>query len=480
MPQAGMEIELNTMPSGKSDNTNSTNSTITSLEIEYENESNIPSDANGGTASKSRKKNGYTSMAFTNSFASDGTDGKKKSLEMGNDEEPSRAIIHGALWIAQVIFGCSAVVGTIGLPSFHPLTFALYRESSATFILLTVAHFTSLYCGRPEGILSGSRKDLPMILLAGTGIFASQACYIIGIKLSSAVAASVWQPTQPVFTSAVCMLLGWEPYNGIRVMGILIAFIGCAVMVMGGGGGGGEAIGGAAVDEGEFANFIGQIAFLLGCLGSSVYVLASKCIIKTGRYECIAVTAWSYTTASIMMAALSWMMSWSRGVSHFLCRDCDLDHLWQVPRSAIPAIAFFVIMTSTVSYGLITWANKYATGTLVIGYTVMQPVASAIMIQLLISFGLYQSCNITDLTRFLQEGISKTCLDQPDIYTAMGALGVFLGLFLIVKTEPDTEDTKSEDETTQIEGESLLESEEDTSRYIYDDDDDLASLEGQK
>eukprot|EP00979_Chaetoceros_neogracilis_P010804 scaffold2604_cov221-Chaetoceros_neogracile.AAC.2 len=370
--------------------------------------------------------------------------GKQSQLKY---DMPPSYLIHGALCAAQVIFGISAVVGTIGLPSFHPLTFALVRESFASLVLLAVAHAVSLKKGRKGGIFSGSLKDFKKFFVCGIGLFGSQAFFIIGIKLSSAVAASVWQPTQPIFTAAVCMVLGWEPFSFVRCVGILVAFFGCAIMVLGGGGSAGESIGGEGVDNGAFAQLVGQFSFFLNCCGAALYVLSSKRIIKTERYESVAVTAWSYAIASVLMLIFAVLMSLSEGISTFLCSDCTRS-IWHVPPSAIPAMIFFIIMTSSVSYGLITWANKYASGTMVIGYTVIQPVASAIVIQSLVSFGLYEGCKSV-ARRFLEDeedGVEKACLDMPDMFTAIGSIGVFFGLVAIICTEPKEEDIDMEEE----------------------------------
>ncbi len=343
---------------------------------------------------------------------------------------PNKFFVYSALISAQVIFGISAVVGTIGLPSFHPLTFAIVRESNATIILLLTAHIVSVVAGRKGGLFSGSlTKDWKLILISGLGIFMSQAFYIVGIKLSSAVAASVWQPSQPIITAAVCMVLGWEPFNLHRVLGILVAFLGCSIMVLGGGAATGESLGGGGAEiSNAFSSLMGQVCFLVNCCGLTLYVLTSKRVIATGRYESVTVTAWSYLTATFMMGILALLTSLSETISFFLCSDCE-DGVWNVPSSAIPALAWYILMTSSTAYGLITWANKYASGTLVIGYTVLQPMASALLIQLLVSFGLYESCSGAEGGRFLflDRLMSEVCLDEPDRYTAFGAVGVITG-----------------------------------------------------
>ena len=222
-----------------------------------------------------------------------------------------------------------------------------------------------------------------------------------------------------------------------RVFGILLAFFGCSVMVLGGSGTAtGESLGGDAEQiNGAFSNMMGQVSFFVNCLGSSLYVLASKKVLATGRYESITVTAWSYLTATFMMGIFALVMSMSETLSSFLCSDCE-DGIWHVPSSAIPALVWYVLMTSSTAYGLITWANKYASGTLVIGYTVLQPMASAILIQVLITFGVNESCSMIEgmieggrsfLRERLMGEIVEPCLDEPDRYTAIGALGVMAG-----------------------------------------------------
>lgn len=371
---------------------------------------------------------------------------------------PSKLRIHGALATVQVIFGISAVVGSIGLPRFHPLTFALYRETSAAILLSSAAHVASVRAGRSGGLLSGSCVDFPIILMCGFGIFASQACYITGIKLSGAIAASVWQPSQPIITAAICMLLQWEPYNSIRVFGVIIAFFGCTAMVIGGGEDSSSSTSGEygpSNTTSGFSNLIGQVFFFVNCLGSSAYVILSKRVLNTGRYESLAVTAWGYLIAASLMAISSSTLSISKKATNLLCSDCG-ENIWSVPKSAIPAMVWFVIMTSSSAYALMTWATKYATGTMVIGYAVIQPVASAILIQALISFGLYRGCG-SPMDNAEKEDL---CLDEPDRYTVMGALGVFMGLFIVIWTEPSENglNTSTDGEEDTMNGSSEVES----------------------
>eukprot|EP00957_Ditylum_brightwellii_P024557 1854137-Ditylum_brightwellii.AAC.1 len=397
-------------------------------------------------------------------------------------------IAHAALLLANFIFGSGSVVGTLGLPSFHPLTFALIRESFAAVLLLAAAEIitrrnnnnnkSKYACTLPQP------SDIPALALCGSGIFASQAFFVVGIKLSqNAVAGSVWQPSQPIFTAAICMMMRWEPFSLSRLSGILLAFLGCAGMIVygrGEGSQGGSEYGTAETNEGTdmIKVVAGQACFFINCLGSSIYVLACKNL--TNQYHSISITAWSYTFAALLMAIFAFVCSMSTSATIFLCNDCEPGQVWNVPSSAVPALAFFIVMQSSIAYGLVTWATKrIVTGTLVTGYTVLQPVTSALLTEALIVTGSYAACGVengieekmmrvlnsilgdTSSNEIYRERLeydlsnewnseqllngegenitsNKACLQPPNASTLVAALAVFAGLFIIVRTEPET------------------------------------------
>ena len=61
---------------------------------------------------------------------------------------------------------------------------------------------------------------------AGFCLYCSQAFFIVGEKLSSAVIGSAWQPAQPIMTTIIAVSLGWEPLTHYKSAGILFAFCG--------------------------------------------------------------------------------------------------------------------------------------------------------------------------------------------------------------------------------------------------------------
>ena len=139
------------------------------------------------------------------------------SAEAGRERPPSVWRVHAALITTQCIFGGGSVVGHLGVSKFNPMVFALIRETSAGVLLL-------LYALHRDGIRAPKRRDIPLFLACGLFIFANQACFIVGDKLAGAVLASAWQPTQPVFTLAISLCLGWESFTLGKAVGIARAY----------------------------------------------------------------------------------------------------------------------------------------------------------------------------------------------------------------------------------------------------------------
>lgn len=42
--------------------------------------------------------------------------------------------------------------------------------------------------------------------------------------------AAMWQPTQPIFTATIALLIGWERFSVLKLLGILVATAGAMFM----------------------------------------------------------------------------------------------------------------------------------------------------------------------------------------------------------------------------------------------------------
>ena len=172
------------------------------------------------------------------------------------------------------------------------------------------------------------------------------------------------------------------------------------------------------------------------CLCTSLYVILSKPALQ--RYPPLFVTAWSYNVASVIMAVVAWSVAQSpTWIKLLICPDCQ--SFWIIPPGAYFALFYFIVFNSVIAYAMLTWANQFVTGTLVMGYTVLQPVTTATLTVALLATHTFPSC----LERQQIHGDNAThhagaCLEPPGMGTLLGMVSVFAGLFLVVSTEPSS------------------------------------------
>ena len=207
---------------------------------------------------------------------------------------PSVFRVHAALITGQLMFGGGSVVGKLGVAAFNPLMFALIREvrmpahyshmflephpisdwncctgttDERSFLRLpfqvVAGALLLLWAFYKDGRQQPRARDAFLFIGCGLFIFMNQACFIVGDKLVGAIIGSAWQPTQPVFTLIISILLGWEQLTLGKTAGITLSFSGAAFMVLYG-----KDFG--AKDAGSL--IAGNILFFANCLGACIYL----------------------------------------------------------------------------------------------------------------------------------------------------------------------------------------------------------------
>ena len=139
---------------------------------------------------------------------------------------PSFLTANLAQALVNVLFGSSSVAAAIGLSDkVDPLSFGLLRVGFACvgIVIMALANGDSVFATRD------ALKLAAMSLLLWT----SEIMDLTGVQLAGSIAASIWQPSQPIFALVITAVLGTERLTLARVAGIALAFAGCAVMVKG-------------------------------------------------------------------------------------------------------------------------------------------------------------------------------------------------------------------------------------------------------
>jgi len=320
--------------------------------------------------------------------------------------QPPAVVVHGALIGAQLCFGVGSIVGKFGISGTNPVLFALIREGLAGPILCLCAFWMT------KTILP-RKEDLLRLILCGLCIFINQFGYIVGLKLSDPVSAAAWQPSQPIWTVLIVCLIGMEDWSVRKVLGVVLSVAGAVFMVVYGSSAQGN------------SGWEGHIFFFFNCMGTSLYVILSKPLCRSGTYKAVSITAWSYIVASLTMLPTVLIFNAIPTLTNFICTDKDpavqqtcVEGKWDVPASMIWPLAYWILFNSILAYFLMTWGNQFAPASAVSGYTVLQPFTSEALCALLIAVA-------------GSSWADKYNLEKPGLQF-LGAIAIVLGLAVLL------------------------------------------------
>ncbi|CAL8470768.1 g10310 [Coccomyxa elongata] len=266
---------------------------------------------------------------------------------------------------------------------FHPIIYAFLREVSAGPIMCAMAWFST-------GLLP-KRVDLVRVMALGLCLYFNQLFYIVGIDMSGVVVATCMQPTIPVFTAMIAVLLNLEAGSLQKFIGITLAVGGSICMVLGGVGGHHTAA------EGRHL-MLGNMFLLLNTLAMACYYLSAKQLVA--KYPAICVAAWSYVTAALCMGATALLFVEQSG--------------WEVPRQLWGPLVYWIFICSVIGYYVVTWATQFLPASQVASFQCLQPMVGTVL-------------------AFAVLG------EEPSIWD-LGAVGVFAGLLLVVYDKKDAKE----------------------------------------
>ena len=310
--------------------------------------------------------------------------------------------LYAALLLIQLNFAIGAVVAALALPKTEPLTFALIREVCAAILLTAYA----VQQGAPAVPPRGSRGLMARL---GACACATQVLAIVGLKLSAdPTAFALWQPAQPVAVAGVSILLRWDRPDAGRVVGVVLATLGCYTAAKTRGGAGLAAHG----------------CFALAAAAGAAYQLVSKP--ATRRHAPVAVAAWAYSYAAVG-TALSAAALWACGVS--LCPECS--SFYSVPLEAWPALAWWIICSTCVNYALMMWCVKRSSPTLVSAASALQPPLTAVCALIAIA--------VTSGAAACGTGGDR-CVAAPTIRDGVAAALIVCGVLAVARSEPPPAD----------------------------------------
>jgi drug/metabolite transporter (DMT)-like permease len=273
---------------------------------------------------------------------------------------PGRPAIAAATGILVVVWAVNFIAAKIGLRYLPPLAMASFRVVLAGAVMVPV-YFSCLRL-KPFAEAADLRRrgfalgDFWTFLYLGFfGVTMNQMCFTIGLYFTHVSHSALIVGLGPIYILLLAVLFRLERPNGRKVMGMLIALAGIAVLASENG------------ISGRSASIEGDAITMAGSIGFAVYVVLGKRVAE--QYDTLTMTAFNHFAGALLVlpAALHeiWALSSAR--------------LWHQPWRAWAAVVYMAVFSSALAYVFYFWLLRYLEASQLAAFTYLLPVLATIL-----------------------------------------------------------------------------------------------------
>ena len=257
-------------------------------------------------------------------------------IESSTGRAPSRPVIAASIGVLVVVWAGNFIAAKTGLLYLAPLAMASFRVVLAGLVMIPVY----FYCLRLGAFAEAAELRRPgfvardfwtFFYLGFFGVTVNQMCFTIGLHFTSVSHSAVIVGLSPIYILVLAVLFRLERATGHKVVGMLVALAGVAVL---------------ASENGMTAHspsIEGDAITMAGSLGFAVYGVLGKRV--AGRYDTLTVTAFTHFAGALIVLPLAI----AEGRALYVAGH------WEQPWSVWVALLYMAVFSSALAYVFYFW-----------------------------------------------------------------------------------------------------------------------------
>ena len=273
---------------------------------------------------------------------------------------PSRPAIASGIGILVVVWAVNFIAAKIGLLYLPPLAMASFRVVLAGVVMIPV-YFS---CSKLKAFAEAAelrrrgfrRRDLGTFLYLGFfGVTVNQMCFTIGLYFTHVSHSAVIVGLGPIYILVLAVLFGLERATGHKVVGMLMALAGVAVLA---------SENGISVHS---ASLEGDAITMAGSLGLAMYAVLGKRVAE--KYDSLTMTAFNHFAGALIVLPLAIHEAWTFSTTAH----------WKQPWRAWAAVAYMAVFSSALAYVFYFWLLRYLEASQLAAFTYLLPVLATVL-----------------------------------------------------------------------------------------------------
>ncbi|UOG76255.1 DMT family transporter [Hymenobacter tibetensis] len=259
--------------------------------------------------------------------------------------------VHAALFLVALIYAANYSISKDVMPRYMgPFGLVLLRIVGATLFFGIVSRVVA-----PQDRIIGRADNVRAVLCGILGIGLNQLLFFSGLNLTSPINASLIQTVAPIVTVLASVVLLGEKLTLPRLLGIGLAGLGAALIILG--------RSGPVAVAGQDGT-LGNLFILLNATAFGAYLVLVMPLMR--KYHPFTVLARIFLVGAVLAVPAGWQQVQTPDYASF-------------PASIWAAIIYMVVCLTILAYLLNNWALKYASPALLGAYIYLQP-ALAVLI----------------------------------------------------------------------------------------------------
>jgi len=273
---------------------------------------------------------------------------------------PSRLAIAAAIAILVLVWAVNFIAAKIGLLYLPPFAMASFRVVLAGVFMIPV-YFSCLRLKAFAEAAVLRRRGLALrdfwtfLYLGFFGVCVNQMCFTIGLYFTPVSHAAVIVGLGPIYILILAVLFRLERATGHKVVGMLIALTGVAVL---------------ASENGislHAASIEGDAITMTGSIGFAMYVVLGKRVAE--KYDTLTMTAFNHFAGALIVLLVAIHEGWTLSAG---------GH-WHQPWRVWAAVVYMAIFSSALAYVFYYWLLRYLEASQLAAFTYLLPVLATIL-----------------------------------------------------------------------------------------------------